>query len=103
MASPILINTIATLVVNRNKNRKSITFQNTGIEPILMKRQIIGELVPTLSLTNYDFILAPGVFENDGSGTIIQIETISAFEAMTASGTSKLAIMETIQRQYNNC
>lgn len=97
MASPILVNTIATLVANRNKNRKSILFQNTGTESILIKKQIIGSVEPTLSLTNYDFILAPGVFDDDGSGTIIQIESTSAFKAMTASGTSKLTVMETIR------
>lgn len=103
MASPILVNTVATLIVNKNKNRKNIIFQNTGTEPILMKKQIVGGTESTLSLTNYDFVLAPGVFEDDGSGTIIQIETISAFYAMTASGTSKLAIMETVKKKTGSC
>lgn len=91
MASPQTITTTATVVVPFNRNRKAVTFQNTGANILYVKKQIPGAAASVPSALNYDFELP--VFGAEPG--IVKVESAASFMAVSAAATSTLAVMET--------
>lgn len=94
--SPITIATTSVLVAKNRMNRAKIQFQNTGKKPIYLKK-INSNLnpLPTVSSSDYDFILPANT--GSESETILQIESVLGFVAVSENPNSTLAIMETIK------
>jgi len=91
MASPITVTTTAAVVAPFNRNRKTISFQNTGANIVYVKKQIPGAAASVPSATNYDFMLPiagamPGM---------VTITSAASFMAVSAAATSLIAVFET--------
>jgi len=91
MASPMTVTTTATVIAPFNRNRRTITIQNTGANVVYVKKQIPGANQSIPSATNYDFELP--VF--GAMPGIISINSSAAFMAVAGAATSTIAIMET--------
>jgi hypothetical protein len=100
MASPIAVTTTPTLLIGSNIRRDKVQFQNNGREEVFIKKWPPGAPAPLVSQTNYDFILAVRQTEEEErefSGDILQITSISAFVAVSESGTCPVGVMETVK------
>lgn len=91
MASPITVTTTAAVIAPFNRNRKTISFQNTGANIVYVKKQIPGAAQSIPSVTNFDFMLPiagamPGM---------VTIASAASFMAVTVAATSVLAVFET--------
>jgi hypothetical protein len=91
MASPFTVTTVPSVVAVFNRNRNSISFQNTGANIVYVKKQVPGFAANNPSATNYDFALEPLVAATE----IVQFQTSASFIAVTGAATSTLAVMET--------
>lgn len=90
----VATSTSASLLVNRNRLRKSILFQNTdGSNSVYVKRERAA--TPTVSASDFDHRLGPGAtlsFNSvlDGTEAIQDMYTVIA-----AAGTPTIAVFET--------
>jgi hypothetical protein len=90
----VATSTSASLLVNRNRLRKSILFQNTdGSNSVYIKRERAA--TPTVSASDFDHRLGPGAtlsFNSVLDGT----ETIQdSYSVIAAAGTPTIAVIET--------
>jgi hypothetical protein len=97
MASPILITTSPVKVLNFNERRVSVLFENAGIVPIYIKKQIPNTAISIPSVTNYDLILHGGTAANDGLGGEEEINSAAEFWAVTNTSSANLSIMTTVR------
>lgn len=98
MASPITVTTTPTLLIGKNRKRKVTQLQNTGSDPVYVKKWPYNvAIAPVPSSTNYDFILNAKPGEGNKEDEIHKITSVSAFVGVTASKTSTVAVMETVE------
>jgi hypothetical protein len=95
MASPIVVGTIAIIAVAKNTRRDKVRFQNTGATQTLYFTRQIGTVANTPSVTNYDFLLAPGTAA-EVNESYIETNSISQFNVVSSAAAGSLAIFETI-------
>lgn len=85
---------VASLIVTRNRNRKSIFFQNTSsVDSVYIKRE--RNQTPTISASDFDFLLGPnsGIAINsliDGTEAIQDSYTVKA-----VANTPVISVFET--------
>lgn len=98
MNSPVNVTTTPILLIDKNSKRKMVILQNTGNEPVYVKKwPYTSNLAPIPSVTNYDFVLYAKPGEGNKDESIYQIESISAFVGVTATKTSTVAVSETVK------
>lgn len=94
MANPKSISTTASVVVLINRKRESLRLQNVGSKEIFIKKIPSRGVIVPVSSNNYEVLLAaPAGGERELSE--FQTKSTAAFQAISASGGSSLAIFET--------
>ena len=84
----------AILLVVRNRNRKSLIFQNTDTaDSVFIKRERAA--TPTVSSTNFDFKLSPGAAVGLNSLLDGKEAIEDSFSVIAAANTPIVAIFET--------
>ena len=94
--SPIAITTTPVTVLATNRRRVTARFENVGSKDIYMTKQKSDGSLSVPSASVYDFVL----YAKPTSSPVPFIEvvaSIGSFAAVVASGTSSLAIMETVE------
>jgi hypothetical protein len=94
MASPITIGTTATIVVEKNRKRVNVRFQNTSPNIIYLKKIPLKGAYSIVSPTDYEVQLFPASSSQEG-GEAFETNSISSFMAISAAAGSTLAIYET--------
>jgi len=97
MISPVLITTTPTQILPYDATRITVLFENAGIVPVYIKKQIPGAAVSVPSITNFDMVLHGGTAPADGLGGEEEVDSAASFWAVTNTSSANLAVM-TINR-----
>jgi hypothetical protein len=95
MANPITVGITAGVAINRNRNRVSVRFQNTGTTILYFIRQF-GHISVIPSPTNYEFLLQPGATA-EMNESFIESRSTSQFNVVSSVVGGLLAILETVR------
>jgi len=97
MSSPKNVNSTVIELAPVNMSRYEIVLENTGNQPVYLCKQKPGQVLPTPSETNYDYVLSPSSREGEGSSSVLKIISVSRFLAVSPRGQgSTVAVMETV-------
>lgn len=84
----IVVNSIATLVFHKNKDRNKIIIQNIGLEPCYIK------LDNEISKDNFHFVLAPDTLPRFGNGGNITLDNWHGEIYAICDKETKLSVLE---------
>lgn len=96
MASPLTISTTASIVALVNKRRNSIRFQNSGTTTIYIKKIPIAGTTTTVSVTDYEVLLAPSTSAGE-AGEAFVTDSVASFMAISSAAAGILAVYETVK------
>jgi len=109
MNSPIKVTDEVVVLAKVNYNRDEIVLQNTGEKDVFIKKILPGKPDVVPSNTSYDYVLKGtkqhGNDDKSGNGndnkqeeySELKLTSIARFLAVTESGCSHVAVMETIK------